>query len=29
MLEAASRHVYLEALRPPGGYALDQAVGTT
>jgi hypothetical protein len=29
MLEAASRHVYLEALRPPEGYALDQAVGTT
>jgi hypothetical protein len=29
MLEAASRHVYLEALRPPVGYALDQAVGTT
>jgi hypothetical protein len=29
MLAPGSRHVYLDALRPPGGFALDRAVGTT
>ena len=29
MLNPRSRHVYLEALKAPGGFALDHAVGTT
>jgi hypothetical protein len=29
MLEPAERKLYLEALRPPPGYRLDRAVGTT
>jgi hypothetical protein len=29
MLAAGSRHVYLDALRPPIGFSLDLAVGTT
>ncbi|MBW2647850.1 MAG: hypothetical protein JRE23_17105, partial [Deltaproteobacteria bacterium] len=29
MLDPNSRHVYLEELRPPTGYILDQAVATT
>ena len=29
MLNPRSRHVYLEALKPPAGFSLDQAVGTT
>jgi hypothetical protein len=29
MLAPGSRHVYLDALRPPSGFALDRAVGTT
>ncbi len=29
MLEAEDRQLLLDALRPPAGYALDRAVGTT
>jgi hypothetical protein len=29
MLEPGRRHLYLDALRPPAGYALDKAIGTT
>jgi hypothetical protein len=29
MLAPGSRHVYLDALRPPLGFSLDLAVGTT
>ena len=29
MLAPGSRHVYLDALRPPLGFSLDRAVGTT
>lgn len=29
MLNPRDRHVYLEALKPPSGFALDHAVGTT
>lgn len=29
MLSPGSRHVYLDALRPPAGFSLDRAVGTT
>jgi len=29
VLAPGNRHTYLEALRPPAGFALDQAVGTT
>lgn len=29
MLTPGSRHVYLDALRPPTGFSLDRAVGTT
>src|SRR6185295_10068951 len=29
MLSPGNRHVYLDALRPPPGFLLDSAVGTT
>lgn len=29
MLAPGARHVYLDALRPPAGFSLDRAVGTT
>ena len=29
MLEPTTRHVYLDALKPPRGFSLDHAVGTT
>jgi hypothetical protein len=29
MLDPNERHVYLEALKPPDGYALGEAVATT
>ena len=29
MLEPNTRHLYLDALRPPEGYQLDRAVATT
>lgn len=29
MLAPTARHVYLDALRPPAGFSLDRAIGTT